>query len=81
MYYTTTAVSTFKTDKLIDFSTFVSAIGGNLGLFLGVSFVGVLFSLYDWIQSKVSIFGRDDRAKKSLANGFASMIKFDNLIK
>ena len=81
MYYTTTAVSTFKTDKLIDFSTFVSAIGGNLGLFLGVSFVGVLFSLYDWIQSKVSLFGRDDRGKKSLANGFANMIKFDNLIK
>ena len=81
MYYTTTAISTFETDKLIDFSTFISAIGGNLGLFLGISFVGVLFSLYDWIQSKVSLFGRGDNAKKTLASGFANMIKFDNLIK
>lgn len=81
MYYTTTAISTFETDKLIDFSTFISAIGGNLGLFLGISFVGVLFSLYDWIQSKVSLFGRGNNAKKTLASGFANMIKFDNLIK
>ena len=81
MYYTTTAISTFETDKLIDFSTFISAIGGNLGLFLGISFVGVLFSLYDWIQSKVSLFGHGNNAKKTLASGFANMIKFDNLIK
>ena len=80
MYYTTTAITTFETDTLIDFSTFVSAIGGNLGLFLGISFVGVLFSLYDWIQSKVSIFGRSNH-EKTLAGGFANMIKFDNLIK
>ena len=81
MYYTTTAITTFETDTLIDFSTFVSAIGGNLGLFLGISFVGVLFSLYDWIQSKVSIFGHGNHGQKTLASGFANMIKYDNLIK
>ena len=50
MYYTTSDVSTFTEARLIDFSGFVSAIGGNLGLFLGFSFLGMLFSLYEYIE-------------------------------
>ena len=51
MYFTTADVSTFTSDKLIDFSSFISATGGNLGLFTGLSFLGILFSIYDWIQT------------------------------
>ena len=54
MYYTTADVATFTEDQLIDFSGFVSAVGGNLGLFLGFSFLGMLFSLYEYIENKVA---------------------------
>ena len=53
MYYTTAYVATFTEDHLIDFSGFVSAVGGNLGLFLGFSFLGMLFSLYEYIENVV----------------------------
>ena len=51
MYYTTSDVATFTEDRLIDFSGFVSAVGGNLGLFLGFSFLGMLFSLYEYLEN------------------------------
>ena len=54
MYYTSSDVTTLTEDKLIDFSGFVSAIGGNLGLFLGFSFLGMFSSLYEYIETRLS---------------------------
>ena len=51
MYYTTADIATFTSDKLVDFSAFISGIGGNLGLFLGLSFLGMLFWLYEWMEN------------------------------
>ena len=50
---TTTDVTTYTEARLIDFSGFVSAVGGNLGLFLGFSFLGMLFDLYDYIENSL----------------------------
>ena len=49
MYYTTAHVAIFTSEELIDFSTFISATGGNLGLFLGISFLGVVFALSEYL--------------------------------
>ena len=54
MYFTTTDVTTYTEARLIDFSGFVSAVGGNLGLFLGFSFLGMLFDLYGYIENSLS---------------------------
>ena len=54
MYYTTSDVTTYTEARLIDFSGFVSAVGGNLGLFLGFSFLGMLFDLYEYIENSLS---------------------------
>ena len=40
----------YSSELIIDFPTFISSIGGNLGLFLGFSCMGVLFPLYEWIE-------------------------------
>lgn len=34
---------------LVDFNTLVSAVGGGLGLFLGMSVIDSLFRFYNWI--------------------------------
>ena len=54
MYYTMADVTTYTSDRVIDFPTFVSATGGNLGLFVVFSFLGMFFSVYGWIQTKIS---------------------------
>ena len=33
---------------LVDFNTLISAVGGGLGLFLGISVIDTLFTLYNW---------------------------------
>ena len=53
LYYTTADETTLSSEVLIDFAGFISAIGGNLGLFLGFSFMGMIFELYDWIEAKL----------------------------
>ena len=50
MYYTTADIATFTSDRLIDLSAFISGIGGNIGLFLGLSFLGTLFWFYEWME-------------------------------
>ena len=50
LYYSTTEVKVTHQELLINFSTFVSAVGGNLGLFIGFSFLGVFSSLFDLIK-------------------------------
>ena len=50
MYYTTADETQFTTDKLIDIATFIGSVGGTLGLYLGFSFLGMLFPLYDYAE-------------------------------
>jgi hypothetical protein len=52
MYYTTAEVKTYSSERIIDLSTFISSTGGNLGLFLGFSFLGMFFSFYEWVQQQ-----------------------------
>ena len=54
LYYSTADEITFTSNLLVDLPTFISSTGGNLGLFVGFSFMGILFSLYEWIEKKVS---------------------------
>ena len=51
MYYTTADETQFTTDKLIDIATFIGSVGGTLGLYLGFSFLGMLFPLYDYAEA------------------------------
>ena len=53
LYYTTADETTLSSEVLIDFAGFISVIGGNLGLFLGFSFMGMIFELYDWIEARL----------------------------
>lgn len=39
-YYATTEVNVLTEEFILDFPNFVSAIGGNLGMFIGFSFLG-----------------------------------------
>ena len=52
IYYATTNVKVSTTSLKIDLSTFISNVGGNLGLFVGFSVLGSLFFIYDFITSK-----------------------------
>ena len=54
IYYSTTGFRITKTSLLIDLPTFISNIGGNLGLFLGFSCLGTLFYVIDYL-AKCSI--------------------------
>ena len=46
LYYSTTNVRISSTSKLISLSSFISSIGGNLGLFVGFSFMSVFLFVY-----------------------------------
>ena len=59
LYYSTTDETTMTSELMIDLPTFISAVGGNLGLFLGFSFMGVVFSFYNMIKSHIHWKGRD----------------------
>ena len=49
-YYSTTITKIISEDNILNFSNFVSAIGGNLGLFVGFSFLGFFSCLYNMIK-------------------------------
>ena len=53
LYYTTADETTLSSEVMIDFPGFISATGGNLGLFLGFSFMGMIFELFDWIEARL----------------------------
>ena len=38
--------------KILDGSSFISSVGGNLGLFLGFSFLDTLFVVYQWLCNR-----------------------------
>lgn len=48
--YATTSIKVTTTSKLIDTATFISSVGGNLGLFVGFSFTSMFFIIYDKIE-------------------------------
>ena len=50
MYYSTTDITVSTTSKLISLSSFISSIGGNLGLFCGFSFLSSFFYVYKIFQ-------------------------------
>ena len=52
LYYTTADEITYSSELMIDFPGLISSTGGNLGLFLGFSFMGMLFSLYEWMEAR-----------------------------
>ena len=53
IYFATTDVKVYTTSYKIDLNTFISNVGGNLGLFVGFSVLGGLFSIFDFIASHV----------------------------
>ena len=57
VYYSTTDVKISATTTIITASTFISSIGGNLGLFLGFSFVTSMLFIYKqlekWFHDKI----------------------------
>ena len=53
LYYSTMDVKVSTTVNLIDVPTFVGSIGGNLGLFLGFSFLGSLQVIADNLKKSI----------------------------
>ena len=53
LYYSTMDVKVSTTVNLIDVPTFVGSIGGNLGLFLGFSFLGSLQVIADNFRKSI----------------------------
>ena len=51
VYYTTADETVFTSDQLVDMAGFISSVGGNLGLFLGFSFLGILFDGLDKVEA------------------------------
>ena len=49
LYYSTTDIKVTTTSKLITLSSFISSIGGNLGLFIGFSFIRMFFVVYEYL--------------------------------
>ena len=50
LYYSTTDIKVSTTSKLISLSSFISSIGGNLGLFVGFSFLSTFFFFYNFLE-------------------------------
>ena len=53
LFYTTTDVKVSKTSLRVDFNTFISNVGGSLGLFIGFSVLGGFFFIYDVVVPKL----------------------------
>ena len=50
MYYSTTNIKISTTSKLLNLSSFVSSVGGNLGLFVGFSFLSAVTCLFKLLE-------------------------------
>ena len=51
IFYSTTDIRVESVEVLVDFNSFISSVGGSLGLFLGFSFLGFLSLFYDCIKT------------------------------
>ena len=78
LYFTTPDETTYSSELIIDFPTFISSIGGNLGLFLGFSCMGVLFPLYEWMEVRYikSISNKNVRRVRSAHMGMTPYNNF-----
>ena len=50
LYYSSTEIKVKRSELLVTFSSFVSAVGGNLGIFIGFSFLGFFTKFHDMIK-------------------------------
>ena len=50
IYYSAAATKVSKIINLIDVATFIGSVGGNLGLFLGFSFLGGLYAACEFLS-------------------------------
>ena len=66
LYYSTNAVKISSTSELVNLSSFISSVGGNLGLFVGFSFLNCLLSSYDLSYRMVS--KKQNNEQNSLTN-------------
>ena len=69
IYYSTTNVRLSSTSKLISLSTFISSIGGNLGLFVGFSFMSVLLYVYKCLVKMTPTKKKDKLVLDNVENG------------
>jgi len=53
LFYSTTDEVISTTSLMVDFNTFVSNVGGSLGLFLEFSFIAGFYFIYDLISSRM----------------------------
>ena len=51
IFYSTTDIRVESVEILVSFNSFISSVGGSLGLFLGFSFLGFLSLFYDCIKT------------------------------
>ena len=51
VYFSATHQTMYSSSRLLDFPSFVSSVGGNLGLFLGFSFLGICFPILELIEN------------------------------
>ena len=49
-YYSTTELKIETKELLLNFPNFLSAVGGNLGMFIGFSFLGFFSAFYDLLK-------------------------------
>ena len=69
IYYSTTNVRLSSTSKLISLSSFISSIGGNLGLFVGFSFMSVLLYVYKCLVKMTPSKKKDKVVPDNIENG------------
>ena len=50
VYYETADQIEFTSDRLFDLSAFIGTVGGTLGLYLGFSFLGIVFAFLEKIE-------------------------------
>lgn len=52
--YQSTETAVSQKIKILNTSSFISSVGGNLGLFLGFSFLDSLFVICKWVTSCIT---------------------------
>ena len=55
IYYATTDIEMSITSKMMNLPTFISNVGGNLGLFVGFSVLGGMYFIYDLVRKPINL--------------------------
>ena len=76
IYYSTTDVKISTTTKLLSASNFVSGIGGNLGLFVGFSFIHAINFLFKEFENQINQYLTQSSLSQRLGNGFLNLFDF-----